>query len=252
MKLRVLTAEFPQDPYLNIAVDEALLIKGRGSILRIWRNDKSVILGILSSIRDEVNLDFIRSAGIVMVRRISGGGTVFHDMGNINYTIIVDKKDDKDQLTGIDYLYGKLLKGTINAIKFLSNSSEIAVYNDSDITFKGYKVSGNAGYIYGNRYMLHGTLLISTDLNLMHKALIIPPKNIKRNVNMVKYKVNNLSALLNKEINYKDVIYAFTKSFSELLESEIYEDEINSEEIELAYNLSRNKYMREDFINKRP
>lgn len=86
----------------------------------------------------------------------------------------------------------------------------------------------------------------------MHKALIIPPKNIKRNVNMVKYKVNNLSALLNKEINYKDVIYAFTKSFSELLESEIYEDEINSEEIELAYNLSRNKYMREDFINKRP
>ncbi|MEM0188905.1 MAG: lipoate--protein ligase family protein, partial [Saccharolobus sp.] len=101
--LRVLFTEYPDNPYVNIGIDEALLIKGKGNILRIWRNNTSVILGILSKISDEVNLEFVEKYGIPLVRRISGGGTVFHDMGNINYTIIVD---NNSEITGIDFLYG--------------------------------------------------------------------------------------------------------------------------------------------------
>ncbi|MEM3939741.1 MAG: biotin/lipoate A/B protein ligase family protein [Saccharolobus sp.] len=244
--LRVLLTEYPDNPYVNIGIDEALLIKGKGNILRIWRNNTSVILGILSKISDEVNLEFVEKYGIPLVRRISGGGTVFHDMGNINYTIIVD---NNSEITGIDFLYGNLLKGTINAIKSLVND-DVEVYNESDIAFKGFKISGNSGYIYGNRYLLHGTLLVSSNLELMHKALIIPPKNRRKEVNMIKYKVNNLSNLINKKIGQEEIVNAFIESFAKITESEPYIDQIKQDELEFAINLAKNKYMKKEFINK--
>ncbi|WP_338599189.1 biotin/lipoate A/B protein ligase family protein [Sulfolobus tengchongensis] len=251
MKLRVLLSEWPDNPYLNVALDEALLLKQKdGAILRIWRNDKTVVLGILSAIKNEVNLDFIEKEKIKLVRRISGGGTVFHDLGNINYTIIVVRPDD--ELTGIDYLYDKLLRGTINSIESLIND-KIEVYNKTDLTFKGYKISGNAGYIHEERYMLHGTLLISSNLELMYKALIIPPKNYKKNnVNMIKYRVNNLSNLINKKITYQNVIEALTQNFLDLLGYESYYFDVpTNEELELAVKLTNEKYSRREFIYRR-
>ncbi|TRM75401.1 lipoate--protein ligase family protein, partial [Sulfolobus sp. B5] len=81
MKLRVILTEILEDPYLNLAIDEALLIKN-DLVLRIWRNNMSVVLGILSRVNDEINLEYITEKNIPLLRRISGGGSVYHDMGN--------------------------------------------------------------------------------------------------------------------------------------------------------------------------
>ncbi|MCH4815512.1 MAG: lipoate--protein ligase family protein [Saccharolobus sp.] len=248
VKLRVLLTEYPNDPYLNVAMDEALLLKSNGfPTLRIWRNDKSVILGILSSVNDEVNLEMIERFGVKLVRRISGGGSVFHDMGNINYTFITSGQG------GIDYLYGNLLKGTISAIESLVNE-RVEVYNETDIAFKGYKISGNAGYINEDKYLLHGTLLVSSNLDILHKVLVIPPKNYRKkdNINMIKYKVSNLSILVKDNISYDEVVEAFIRGFSSLLHSDDYFlDGINDEELKLATRLANEKYSKKEFIYKR-
>ncbi|AOL16368.1 ligase [Sulfolobus sp. A20] len=251
MKLRVILTEILEDPYLNLAIDEALLIKN-DLVLRIWRNNMSVVLGILSRVNDEINLEYITEKNIPLLRRISGGGSVYHDMGNINYTIIVSRNLN-EKVYGIDFLYKKLLNGTINAIELLTNSSPVEVHNESDITFLGYKISGNAGYILSEKYMLHGTLLVSADLSVLYKALIIPPRNLKKSdkIDMVKYKVNNLSSLLNRTIFFDEVVKAFIKGFEDLLGVESYLDEITNEELEIAERLAKEKYSNKGFIFKR-
>ncbi len=248
VKLRVLLKEYPNDPYLNVAMDEALLLNSKDvPTLRIWRNDKSVILGILSTVNDEVNLEMIKKYGVKLVRRISGGGSVFHDMGNINYTFITNGQG------GIDYLYGYLLKGTISAIESLIND-RVEVYNETDIAFKGYKISGNAGYINEDRYLLHGTLLVSSNLDILHKVLIIPPKNYikKDNINMIKYKVSNLLNLINGNISYDEVVEVFIRGFSSLLHCDDYFlDDISDRELKYAMRLANEKYSKKEFIYKR-
>jgi len=247
--LRVLLDEFPEDPYLNLAIDEALLIRGNKlPILRIWRNDNSVILGRMSRIDEEVNVEFAKAKGIKIARRITGGGTVFHDMGNVNYTIIV-KKDNKE---GIEFLYDFLLKGVVNAIrKIVDDASLVDVYNDTDVAYKGFKVSGNAGYLTKDKALLHGSLLISANIELLYKVLIIPPKNFemkKRNINMIKYRVNNLNSLMNKEITYEEVIRYLISSFSNLLNLETQFDRLSNEELQLANELKESKYSKPSFI----
>lgn len=250
MKLRVLVSEYPDNPYFNLALDEAIFIKSE-KVLRIWRNGKSVILGALSKIGDEVNLDFIREHKIPLLRRISGGGTVYHDMGNVNYTLII-KRDNEEELVGIDYLYHKLLRGAVKSIEILTgNSHNVKIYNESDITFLGYKVSGNAGYINSEKYMLHGTVLISVDLSIMHKALIIPPKKVRPEIDLIKYRVNNLSYLINREIGFADVIRALVKGFEEILNAESYFDDLYSEEVRDAEMLAKEKYLNPSFIYRR-
>ncbi|AAK43257.1 lipoate--protein ligase family protein [Saccharolobus solfataricus] len=247
MKLRVLLTEYPNDPYLNVAMDEALLLHSKYvPILRIWRNEKSVVLGILSSISDEVNLEMIKKYDVKLARRISGGGSVFHDMGNINYTFITSGQG------GIDYLYGYLLRGTISAIENLVND-RVEVYNETDIAFKGYKISGNAGYINEDKYLLHGTLLVSSNLDILHKVLIIPPKNYrKKDINMIKYRVSNLSNLVKGDITYDEAIEAFIRGFSSLLRCDDYFfDDISDEELKLAMRLANEKYSKKEFIYKR-
>ncbi|MEM1626063.1 MAG: biotin/lipoate A/B protein ligase family protein [Sulfolobaceae archaeon] len=257
MRLRVILDEFPDDPYLNLAVDETLLLRGKLPVLRIWRNDKSVILGIRSKVENEVNLNYLKLENVKLARRITGGGAVFHDMGNVNYTIIIDRESYKDK-EPIDLLYNFLLRGIIHSIEKISNSSyEVRVYNETDVTYKGFKVSGNAGYITKDKVLLHGTLLVSANIELLYKVLIIPPKDYKerkeregKDVNMIKYRVNNLSSLLDRKITYEEVTNAIITSFSNLLNMEPYLDRLSKEEIFLSNELKNNKYSNPNFIFK--
>ncbi|AAY79723.1 lipoate--protein ligase family protein [Sulfolobus acidocaldarius] len=247
MKLRVLISEYPNDPYLNVAIDEALFAYN-SIVLRLWRNSTSVVLGVLSRVKDEVNIEVTNQLGIPVIRRITGGGTVYHDMGNFNYTVILENKDVK--VKGIDFLYGFLLKGTINALERIIGD-RVETYNQTDIAYKHYKISGNAGYISNNKYLLHGTLLINSDLDLLHKTLIIPPKSLRnKGINMIKYRVNNLSYLLGRDIQLDLIISSFTKAFEEILSVDSYVDEITKNELELASMLVRDRYANPNYIFK--
>ncbi len=248
--------ETPFDPFFNVGFDEALLtsvLERRTDypVLRIWRNDKSVILGALSSISSEVNMECIERNHIPLIRRITGGGTVYHDLGNINYTIVIDKGlHDRSSLIGVDYLYDRLLKGVIKALRNLGIDN-IRIANRSDIVVKGYKVSGNASTMKKNVYLLHGTLLVDADLKLLGECLIIPPRNVRKNIDMVKYRVANLRDLYNNYLSYDKIIDSIIKGFSELLDRQPLYDIPSRLELEETRQLVAMKYKREDWIYRR-
>jgi len=245
--LRVLLFEVPGNPYYNVAFDEALLhvaVDSPEPILRIWRNSVSVVVGLFSNIDYEVNIPYVEANSIPVVRRFTGGGAVFHDLGNVNYTLVINKGlHDSDPLVGVDYLYKKLLKGLVDCLKILG-ARDVEVRNLTDVVVKGFKVSGNSGTIKGNVYLIHGTLLLSADLNKLYKSLIIPPKAIrlKGKVDPVKYRVRNLTEILGKDIGYSEVVKSLIESFSKLLSKEPYFDLPTRDELRVSYLFYKHKY----------
>jgi lipoate---protein ligase len=151
------------DPFFNLAVDEYLLKNSSQEYLILGINDKSVIIGKHQSAHRETDTKFITDHNIPVIRRISGGGTVFNDTGNLNFTLILNSKEGKQ----IDFK-----KYTLPVISFLSTIGVNAKFEGkNDLKVEGLKISGNAEHIYRNRVLHHGTLLFDTDLELMRDTL---------------------------------------------------------------------------------
>ena len=147
-----------KDPYFNQAFEEYVFntIKNE-EILILWRNSPAVIVGCYQNICKEVNVYALKKAGIPVIRRMSGGGTVYHDLGNVNYTLIRDKEGFVD--------YDDFLSPVIKAL----NDLGIAAHKDrnSDIAIGGKKISGSAQKVSGGRVLHHGTLLFDSDLSVL-------------------------------------------------------------------------------------
>ena len=151
------------DPFLNLAIDEYLLKNSSQEYLILGINDKSVIIGKHQSAHRETDTKFITDHNIPVIRRISGGGTVFNDTGNLNFTLILNSKEGKQ----INFK-----KYTLPVISFLSTIGVDAKFEGkNDLKVEGLKISGNAEHIYRNRVLHHGTLLFDSDLELMKDAL---------------------------------------------------------------------------------
>lgn len=151
------------DPYFNLAIEELLLKKSKEDYLILGINKPSVIIGKHQSAHREVNTKFVVENEIPVIRRISGGGTVFHDKGNLNYTFIRKSESGKQ----IDFR-----KYTQPVIDFLLSSGiEAKFENKNDIKVGGLKISGNAEHVFRNRVLHHGTLLFSTSLDILENSL---------------------------------------------------------------------------------
>jgi lipoate-protein ligase A len=151
------------DPCFNLAVDEYLLKNSREEYFILGINDKSVIIGKHQSAHRESDTKFITEHNIPVIRRISGGGAVFHDAGNLNFTFILNSREGKQ----IDFK-----KYTLPVIRFLSSLGADAKFEGkNDLKVGGMKISGNAEHIYRDRVMHHGTLLFDSGLELMRDAL---------------------------------------------------------------------------------
>lgn len=152
-----------EDPFFNLAIEEVFLKSSREEYLILGINSPSVIIGKHQSPHREVNTKFVTENNIPVIRRISGGGTVFHDTGNLNFTYIRTSEEGKQidfrRYTGdvIDFL----LKNGINA-KFEGKN---------DIKVDGLKISGNAEHVHRNRVLHHGTLLFSSSLDVLRNSL---------------------------------------------------------------------------------
>jgi lipoate---protein ligase len=190
------------DPFFNLAVDEYLLKNSSQEYLILAINDKSVIIGKHQSALRETDTKFITDHNIPVIRRISGGGTVFHDTGNLNFTFILNSKEGKQ----IDFR-----KYTLPVISFLSSIGVDAKFEGkNDLKVEGLKISGNAEHIYRNRVLHHGTLLFDTDLELMRGVL---RKNIAkyetRAVSSNPSSVTNLISVLKDVAGNVDTINKF-------------------------------------------
>ena len=171
------------DPYRNLAAERYLLEHtSAGSVtLYLWQNKNTVVIGRNQNPWAECNMALLRQDGGHLVRRLSGGGAVYHDSGNLNFTFLTDATYDLDrQLTVI-----------ITALGTLGIKAEKSGRND--ILVNGRKVSGNAFYTSGNKKYHHGTLLIDVKTDVMAKYLTVSPLKLQaKGVSSVKSRVLNL------------------------------------------------------------
>lgn len=151
------------DPFFNLAVEETLLKTSREEFLILGINSPSVIIGKHQTAHREINTRFVTENNIPVIRRISGGGTVFHDLGNLNFTFIKQSESGKQ----VDFQ-----KYTEPIIGFLSEYGVAAKFEGkNDLRLNGLKISGNAEHVHRNRVLHHGTLLFSTSLEMLRNSL---------------------------------------------------------------------------------
>ncbi len=172
------------DPYFNLAAEEFLVKNMKEEIFMLWQNDQTIVIGRNQNTMGEINYDYVREHGIRVVRRMSGGGAVFHDMGNINFTFIVNSEDDFSN-------YQKFTEPVIHFLQSLGVDAQLKGRNDLVIGDK--KISGNAQYMYKNRILHHGTLLYSASQDQLSAALRVSPDKIKsKGIQSVRSRVTNI------------------------------------------------------------
>jgi lipoate-protein ligase A len=180
---------------MNLALEEALLEftaknDSPHPIVRVWINPTSIVLGRFSNPSKDVNLGEAERLGVPIVRRMSGGGTVFHDSGNLNISIY----GKSHGFIGVRELMERGLSFITSILFRLGFSPEVK--NTNDIVVKGYKVSGTASYASRRSWLFHGTLLVSSNLELMKRLLVFPKDpTLGGRVDPVKYNPGNLSEL---------------------------------------------------------
>lgn len=221
------------DPYYNLAAEEFLLKSAGEDTFMIWRNDPSVIIGKHQNAAREINHDFIEANHLPVIRRITGGGTVYHDPGNINFSFIYTGR--KENL--IDFRY--FTKPVILFLKSLG--LDAAFEGKNNITVNGMKVSGNSAHIYRDKVLHHGTLLFSTDLEKLNAAINGDEKLYQdKSVRSIRSDVVNIESLLNK-MTADEFISAF-KTFIFSNNNSFHEDFLTIAEKQSIGKLANEKY----------
>lgn len=212
-------------PDYNIALEEYCFKKllHHDKIFILWINEPAIIVGKHQNTIEEINSEYVKQNGIHVVRRISGGGAVYHDHNNLNYTII--SNEDK----GADFDFKTFSKPVIDTLADLGVKAEFTGRND--LVIDGKKISGNAqAYIQG-RVMHHGCLLFDTDLTVLSKALEAPKDKIEsKSVKSVRSIVDNILPNLPEKISvdeFSDKLLEHMKSkFPEMKEYVFSEEEL--------------------------
>lgn len=179
------------DPSVNLAIEEYALmhLPMDEPYLLFYINEPSIIIGRNQNTIEEINTDYVEENHIHVVRRLSGGGAVYHDLGNLNYSFIV--KDDGKSF----HNYKKFTEPVIKALRELGVEAELTGRND--IQVGSSKISGNAQFAVNGRMFNHGTLLFNTNLDDVSKALKVKQAKIEsKGVKSVRSRVANISEFL--------------------------------------------------------
>lgn len=225
------------DPGYNLAVEEYLfdnLSEGHDDIVLLWQNRPTIVVGRFQNTLEEVNSDFVKEHGIHVVRRISGGGAVYHDLGNLNYTFIVHRGKENE----FDFA-----RYTAPIIEILKDMGVDAAFSSrNDLTIEGKKFSGNAQYMRKGKLLHHGTLLFDSDLSVLTKALRVSrDKFISKGIKSVRSRVTNIRPHLKKAMNileFKKAILEHFPATGKVLQEKI----LREDELDKIASLSSSKY----------
>ena len=176
------------DPYWNLAAEDYLLKHINEPIFRLWRNSDSIIIGQYQNALAEVDIDYIKANKIKVVRRMTGGGAVFHDLGNLNFTFIEPHTKSEES----NAMFKRFTAPIVEALNSLGVKAYLEGRND--LLIDGRKFSGNAMCISNGRVLQHGTLLFSASMNNLGAALKSrPEKFIGKAVQSNVSRVTNIS-----------------------------------------------------------
>lgn len=174
-------------PTFNCALEEYLLTQTERELMVLYINSPSVIIGRNQSLEAEVNVPFCDERGIEVVRRISGGGAVYHDFGNVNYSFILDRGD-------IPLLDQNFNTPIIDALDSLNVKAHAGFRKE--LLVGEYKISGTAAHVAKSRQLFHGTLLFNSDLKTLDASLRGDVNKLGRCVASIRSEVINLSELI--------------------------------------------------------
>ncbi|MBQ2242900.1 MAG: lipoate--protein ligase [Bacteroidales bacterium] len=198
-------ADKGHDPYFNLAAEEYLLKGCSEPIFRLWRNSPSIIIGKNQNAAAEINAQFVHEHNIPVVRRLTGGGAVFHDLGNINFSFIDTRVDGEDTSA----MFARFTAPIIAALRKLGVEAYLEGRND--LLIDGRKFSGNAICVHRDRVLQHGTLLFSASIADLSGALNArPEKFVGKSVQSNRSRVTNISEHLPQAMGieeFMDFIY---------------------------------------------
>ncbi len=222
------------DPFFNLAAEEYLLHNFHENCFMLWQNENSIVVGKHQNTLAEINLDFVREKNIKVVRRLSGGGTVFHDLGNLNYTFIIGGQE------GRLVNFKKYSAPILEVLQKLNVDAKFQPPNN--LVINGEKFSGNAEHIYKNRVLHHGTLLFSSEIEDLNLALKVNPFKYKsKAVKSIPSRVTNIREHLKIDIDvtgFKNIIMDY------IMENNPYASlyEFSIKDIDNINMLKREKY----------
>lgn len=224
------------DPRINLAIEEYALknLDINESYLLFYINEPSIIIGKNQNTVEEINTKYVDDNNIHVVRRLSGGGAVYHDLGNLNFSFIT--KDDGNSF----HNFKKFTEPVIEALKRLGVNAELSGRND--ILAEGRKISGNAQFSTRGRMFSHGTLLFDSEMDHVVSALRVKKDKIEsKGIKSIRSRVANISEFLEEKVTIEE--------FKKLILAYIFDGEDNIQEYKLTdadwaniHQLSKERY----------
>ncbi len=246
-----------KDAFTNMAIDEAVLtarIAGKvPSTLRFYRwNPSAVSIGRFQDLHNEVHVENCRKHGIDIVRRITGGGAVYHDYdGEITYSVVVDGKDLGYADMDIVSAYKTVCLGLVEAAKILGITAEFNPLNAKqcpNLTIKGKKISGSAQSYKRNILLQHGTFLVELNHEKMFTFLKVPwAKTLMDVLEVSKKKLTSANQELGSPKSMEETYQALVGGFEKALKIQVVEEELTSYESKLAEKLCKTKFATNDW-----
>lgn len=228
------------DPYFNLAAEEYFLNNFQDDYFMLWRSQPSIVVGKHQNALAEINHEFVRAHNIAVARRLSGGGTVFHDLGNLNFTFIRN-------VGKIHEINFKVFTYPImEALKKLG--VEASTTGRNDLQIEGKKISGNAEHVHKNRVLHHGTLLYNSQLEALKGSLNVDlTKYDDKAVRSKRSEVTNIASCLPEPMRVEDFgNLLFTEISQQMAGSKIYYP--TEADLAAIQKLSDEKYRSWDWI----
>jgi len=221
------------DPYFCLAAEEYLLKNFSDDIFMLWQSKKAVVVGKHQNLLAEINYPFVRENNIALCRRISGGGTVFHDAGNVNFSFIKNVKSPAE------IGFKMFTAPVVDALAKLGVTATTSGRND--LLIEGLKISGNAEHVYKNRVLHHGTLLFDSDLKNLGQAIkVVPGKYESKAVQSNRSPVANISQFLKTPMTTGEFVQFLLDVQLENRENSFYF--LNENDIQTIEKLSAEKF----------
>jgi lipoate-protein ligase A len=194
------------NPQRNLALEQYVVynLDRNHNYFMLWQNHNAIIVGKHQNTSAEINAAFVKVHNINVVRRLSGGGAVYHDMGNLNFTFVTDAEKN-------DINFAAFCEPIQKAL--ISFGVPVEISGRNDMTVEGKKISGNAQYIKQGRIMHHGTILYDSDLDLLSKALNVTNDKIEsKGIKSVQSRVTNIRPYMKNDMpigDFWDALKAF-------------------------------------------
>jgi len=223
------------NPYYNLAFEEYIFKNLKEDVVLLWRNAPAIIVGKHQNTVEEINADYVKEKDIKIVRRITGGGAVYHDLGNLNFSFITNAENTSE----IDFKTHNV--PILNALKQLGVNCELSGRND--MVIEGKKFSGIAQSVAKGRVLNHGTILFDSDLSVLSQALKVKQDKIEsKGIKSVASRVTNIREHLTEDVDVLEFKEVLLKNIFQFLEKPVTRHELSEADKEAVDAMVKDRY----------